>query len=220
MEDRQGNLPLAENLYQQAVVANPQHAGALNDLGLCLARQGKLEASVSVIEQAIRLQPAKALYRNNAATVLAEMRQDQQALGHLAAVHGVAEANYNMGQLLVGRGRAAEAAPYFQVALQHDPTMQAAQIALTNLQGADMASARVGSQNFQPAETPASGPHQAPQAGPQLQFPATALTPGYDTSSYAPPMYQAPRTPYPAAVPRVGAVYLPPVATPGRGMQR
>ena len=27
MEDRQGNLPLAENLYQQAVTANPQHAG-------------------------------------------------------------------------------------------------------------------------------------------------------------------------------------------------
>src|SRR5262249_37594422 len=40
MEDRQGNLPLAETLYQQAVTGNPQNAAALNDLGLCLAREG------------------------------------------------------------------------------------------------------------------------------------------------------------------------------------
>ena len=79
MEDRHGDLPLAENLYGLAVTANPQHAGALNDLGLCLARQGKLEPSLQVLEQAIQLQPAKPLYRNNAATVLVELRQDQRA---------------------------------------------------------------------------------------------------------------------------------------------
>ena len=99
MEDRQSNLPLAENLYQQAVTANPQNAAALNDLGLCLAREGKLEPSLQVLEQAIHLQPDKSLYRNNAATVLVEMRQDQRALAHLAAVHNPAEANFNLGQL-------------------------------------------------------------------------------------------------------------------------
>jgi tetratricopeptide (TPR) repeat protein len=135
MEDRQGNLPLAESLYRQAVTANPQHAGAHNDLGLCMARQGKLELSVQEIEQAIHLQPKKALYRNNVATVLVEMQQDQKALAHLAAVHGPAEANYNLGQLLVQRGRTQEALGYFQSALAQNPSMTHAQTAIAKLQG-------------------------------------------------------------------------------------
>lgn len=142
MEDRLGNMPLAENLYSQAAKSNPQHAGALNDLGLCLARQGKLQPSVQVLEQAIQLQPTKALYRNNAATVLVEMHQDQRALAHLAAVHAPAEANYNLGQLLVERGRPTDAVPYFQAALQLNPGMQPAQDALAKLQGNRMAAAK------------------------------------------------------------------------------
>jgi tetratricopeptide (TPR) repeat protein len=233
MEDRQGNLPLAESLYQQAAAANPQHAASLNDLGLCHARQGKLEASVSVIEQAIQLQPDKALYRNNAATVLVEMRQDQRALVHLAAVHGAAEAHYNMGQLLANRGRAAEAAPYFQTALEHDPTMQAAQIALAKLHGGQVGDSAewtptwaptMAPQRVAPEDASQFAPQVGPQSQPDLQFPATAQTPGYNASSYVPPGYQAPRTPHPTvATPRIGNAaprFLPPVASPGRGFQR
>ena len=51
MEDRLGQLQLAENLYGQALAANPQHAGAMNDLGICLARQGRLDASIQTLEQ-------------------------------------------------------------------------------------------------------------------------------------------------------------------------
>ena len=135
MEDRQGQLPLAESLYQRAVATNPQHAGALNDLGLCLARQGKLQQSAQCIEQAIHLQPDKALYRNNAATVLVEMRQDQKALAHLSAVHGPAASNYNLGKLLVDRGRPHEALAYFQSAVELDPAMEPARAAIAQLHG-------------------------------------------------------------------------------------
>jgi tetratricopeptide (TPR) repeat protein len=229
MEDRLGGLQLAENLYQQAVAANPEHAGALNDLGLCLARQGKLEPSIQVIEKAVTLQPEKALYRNNAATVLIEMRQDQKALAHLAAVHGTARANYNMGQLLVQRGRTVEAAAYFVAALEMDPTMQAAQVALANLQGPMTSEApSVASGAVAPGFTPAVGqqpsqpvaPQQAP-AGPEFSFPSTASNPAWGTSSYVPRGHYAPAGQYPAgqypqqqAVPRVSQVpprYLPPV---------
>lgn len=212
MEDRQSNMPLAENLYQQAVTANPQNAAALNDLGLCLAREGKLEPSSQVLEQAIHLQPDKSLYRNNAATVLVEMRQDQRALGHLAAVHNAADANFNLGQLLVDRGRPGDAVTYFQTALQLNPSMQQATDALAKLgaqpntpiiaQQTPVAPA-MPQQQFAPA-----GPNLGPQqptysSGPQLGYPATARTPGLGTSSYVPPQY------------------VPPVASqPGRPLQR
>jgi tetratricopeptide (TPR) repeat protein len=205
-EDRQGNLPLAENLYQRAVAANPQNAAALNDLGLCLAREGKLDASLQVIEQAIQLQPDKALFRNNAATVLVEMRQDQRALAQLATVHPPAEANYNLGQLLVERGRAADAGPYFQAALQQNPGMQKAQEALAKLQGNPVAIAAP------PAAMPAAqapvtpGPMSAPQQtwsnGPQLGYPATARTPAPSQSSYVPPRYLPPVANRPGALQR------------------
>jgi len=211
MKDRQGNLPLAENLYKQAVTANPQNAGALNDLGLCLARQGKLDASAQVLEQAVQLQPAKPLYRNNAATVLVEMRQDQRALGHLAAVHGAAEANYNLGQLLVERNRGPEAAPYFQAALQQNPAMQPAQDALAKLQGT------------QPTRVAVTAPAVTPPVTPQADAPAGQLwTP---QPSWAIP----PQDGYPATAegPSLGAQgsarprYLPPVATrPGAAARR
>src|SRR4029078_10841275 len=83
----------------------------------------------------IHLQPDKSLYRNNAATVLVEIRQDQRALGHLAAVHNPADANFNLGQLLVDRGRPADAATYFQTAIQLNPGMQQAKDAIAKLGG-------------------------------------------------------------------------------------
>jgi tetratricopeptide (TPR) repeat protein len=192
MEDRQGELRLAETLYRQAVGANPQHAGALNDLGLCMARQGQLEPSIEIIEQAIALQPEKALYRNNAATILVEMRQDQRALAHLGAVHAAAEASYNLGQLLVQRGRPADAALYFQAAIEQNPEMQAAHVALAQLQGHDFAaqgganSPHVTSGAAIPNAGAAVVPQQQP-AGPQLGYPATAQSPDFGASSYAPP---------------------------------
>ena len=224
MEDRLGELAMAETLYQQAVTANPQHAGALNDLGLCLARQGRLEASVQVIEQAVQLQPEKALYRNNAATVLVEMRQDQRALGHLAAVHGAAEANYNLGQLFVQRGRPQEATPYFQAAVQQNPQMQSAQLALAKLQGATTPDTTTPAQPTVPLNSPATPP-QAPTAGPQFHYyPATARSPELGASTYVPPVYYGPQryTP-PAGAPANGQTptrYLPPVASQPGPVQR
>jgi tetratricopeptide (TPR) repeat protein len=201
MEDRQNELKLAETLYRQAVAANPQHAGALNDLGLCLARQGQLDPAVQVIEQAITLQPQKALYRNNAATILVEIRQDQRALAHLSAVHGSAEANYNLGQLLVQRGRPADATVYFQTALQYNPELQAAQMALGQLQGQPQVMPDAFAPNTEPVMTP-----QQPPAGPQLEYPATANTPDFGTSSQMLPLSRG----------RIGALPARPYAVPNQ----
>jgi tetratricopeptide (TPR) repeat protein len=206
MEDRLGQMSVAENLYNQAVAANPGHAGALNDLGLCLARQGKLDASVQVLEQAIQLQPEKPLYRNNAATVLVEMREDHRALAHLAAVHASADANYNFGQLLVQRGRPADAAPYFQAAVDQNPQLQHAHVALAKLRGEQVpATTSYAPSTTSPPQAPAAqhvAPTYAPQNGPTLTYPATATAPGYNTSSSMPTRYLPPIATRPSPVQR------------------
>jgi Tfp pilus assembly protein PilF len=181
MEDRAGNLPVAESLYQRAVTANPQQAGALNDYGLCLAREGKLQQSEQVLEQAVYLQPDKPLYRNNVATVLVELQDDRRALAHLSAVHAPAEANYNLGQLLVERNRPQDAVKYFQAALGIDPAMQPAQIALAQLnapangqQPSAMAQSPTAPQATGIAGSVSSSPQIQPQ---QPTFPETAQAP-------------------------------------------
>lgn len=235
MEDRQNQLSLAESLYRRAVASNSQHAGALNDLGLCLARQGRLEESVQTLERAIQLQPGKPLYRNNVATVLVEMHQDQRALAHLAAAHGSAEANYNLGELLVQRGRGKEATPYFIAAVEQRPDMQPAHDALADLQGsgtsgtpgiasstptdttiapaagahnaASVAGPTVTAPPAGPTNAPAESPQSTEVMGPQFSYPATARTPEPGVSSYMAPRYPAPAAaPYvPYGDPRIGA---------------
>ena len=228
MEDRQGQLAVAESLYGRAAAADPQHAGALNDLGLCLARQGKLEQSVQTIEQAVHLQPDKALYRNNAATVLIELRQDQMALAHLSAVHGPAASNYNMGKLLVQRNRPADALAYFQAAERIDPSMQQAAVAIAQLGGTPAATSPMAAgqtpspQSVEPSDF---GPQLAPQQ--PADYPATARGPALNASSQVTPPGNYPRpggTVTPAGPTYRSAIaprYLPPVhpMTPG-GMVR
>jgi tetratricopeptide (TPR) repeat protein len=227
MEDRQGQLTIAESLYRRAAAADPQHAGALNDLGLCLARQGQLEQSAQTIEQAIHLQPDKALYRNNAATVLIELQRDQMALAHLSAVHGPAASNYNMGKLLVQRNRPADALAYFQAAQRIEPTMQEAALAIARLGGTPVEAAQIAAgQTTSPpsAETSAFGPQLAPQhPATQPNYPATARGPALNASSQVPTPGYYPRpaaTITPAAPAYRSATaprYLPPVhpMTPG-----
>lgn len=232
LEDRQGNLPLAEILYRRAIATNPQHAGALNDLGLCLARQGKFDESVRAIEQAINLQPEKALYRNNVATVLVEMHEDQRALAHLSAVHSPAESNYNLGQLLVARGRPHEAAMYYQTALDIDPTMEPARLAISQLHGTLTDAAQVVAEGptMQPQEvTPTYGPRYSPEPAPtEPSFPETARGPAFGTSSYVPPSryypannsaqaYQVPARQAPVYQTATAPRYLPPVRSTAPG---
>jgi tetratricopeptide (TPR) repeat protein len=231
-------------LYQQVVAAHPQNAAALNDLGLCLARQGKLEPSVQALEQAIQLQPEKALYRNNAATVLVEMRHDQRAMAHLSSVHGPADVQFNMGQLMVARNRTADAERYFQAALEMNPGMKEAADALAQLPGRQPNSAwpsvpsvttegapavvETPAPTAPQAEVPQTAPTMGPQFGPQMSFPSEARAPGYGQSTYMPPAYQSPMGPYPGGYPQPNVPWvgqapvrsLPPVGTVPAGARR
>lgn len=131
--DRAGDLAAAELLYRQAIAADPTSAAAVNDLGLCLARQGKLEPSAAVLHQAIMMRPDKQLYRNNMATVLVELGRTDEALAQLNTVCEPATAHYNVGQLLVRGGKPLEAQTQFEQAIAVDPSLAPAHEALAKL---------------------------------------------------------------------------------------
>ena len=157
LEDREGQLDAALHYYRQAVQKHPQSAKALNDLSLCFARRGQLVEAVPPMEQAIRLQPAKQLYRNNLAKVLIELNQVGGALQHQLAVHPPAIAHYNMGVLLHQRDRNEEARNFLTQATQLDPSLVAAGTLMAQLPGGVRQFAQTGV-----SETPASNDHILP----------------------------------------------------------
>ena len=63
------------------------------------------EKSTAALDEAVRIQPAVVLYRNNIAMVLVDLGQIEAAYSHLAAVHPEAVAHYNLGYLLLKKGK-------------------------------------------------------------------------------------------------------------------
>lgn len=133
LRDRQERLEEATQLYLQATQRTPDNASAHNDLGLCYARRGMLSESRASLERAVSLQPAKKLYRNNLATVLVELGQDEQAIAHLTAAWGPAAASHNLGVLLKDSGQPEKAREYFARALQYNPQLEVARRQLATL---------------------------------------------------------------------------------------
>ncbi len=160
MEDRQGRLRIAEQLYRRLVEANSKDPTAFNDLGLCLARQGRLEESAEALHIAVALQPAKQRYRNNLATVFVEMHRDQEALQQLTAVHGPAIAHFNLGHLLARRGRPQDTAAPLATVSRADARMTQAQFPVATLAGAQSGRGAVvgNSGNLMGRQATISGP--------------------------------------------------------------
>jgi Flp pilus assembly protein TadD len=125
--DRRGELAEATKQYKKCCKAHPDNAAAFNDLGLCLHRQGQLPESATALREAVRLQPERKLYTNNLATVLVEQGRRDEAFKVLASAHGTAAAHYNVGYLLQQQGDKRSALEQFQMAVNTDPSMTAAQ---------------------------------------------------------------------------------------------
>jgi len=121
LQDHQNKLAEATALYQRAVKANPKEASAFNDMGLCYARRGMATEALSAMGKAAQLQPEKALYRNNLASVLVDQHRVDDALVQLRAVNNESVANYDLGILLEQRKQDNVAQTHFQRAIELNP---------------------------------------------------------------------------------------------------
>lgn len=171
--DREGNFGKAESLYHRAIELQPTNALALNDLGMMYARRGKVAEAGTQLNRAIQLKPMNQRYRNNMAIVLIDAGRSEEAFSHLAAVHGEANAHYNLGFLLSQRQMHAAAIHHVNQALTLNPQLEPARQLADQLTRAAPPSSP-GGQRYQPVST---SPRNAANYRPDASFSAPSTRP-------------------------------------------
>jgi Tfp pilus assembly protein PilF len=126
LKEQMGESDNAILIYQRAAAVYPHESSVFNNMGLCYARQGRLDEAASALNRAVQMTPRNVRYRNNLATVLVDRGNVREAFDHLRQVHGEAAAYYNLGYLLNKKGQTQAAVQHFSLALRADPSMVAA----------------------------------------------------------------------------------------------
>ncbi len=130
LDDLEGALAY----YAKAVKAYPENAAVYNDMALFYAEHDMGQKAYRALEEAIRLEPTRSVYRNNMATVLVQLGRNKEAFTHLRAINDEPTAFYNLGYLLQEHGQTEEAIRHFRIAVKKKPTLHEAWIWLENLE--------------------------------------------------------------------------------------
>jgi len=130
-----GDAARARGLAEKARERAPRDVGALNVLGLSLAKLGDPEAAVKAFDAAIRVMPANATLYFNKGCVLEEMKKTVAARAAMERAIALApahsEALAHMASLTTQRGAMDKAREYAQRALARDPQQPVALLAVT-----------------------------------------------------------------------------------------
>jgi DNA-binding transcriptional MerR regulator len=106
-EDR-GELGVAEQLYRQAILAQPSLAAACTNLGNLLYRRGALADARAAYEHALEYEPGQAEARYNLGNLLEDLGETEQSIAELRRVCWThpefADAHYNLGLMLARVG--------------------------------------------------------------------------------------------------------------------
>ncbi len=122
-----GRWQEASRLYRQILVFDPSHTDSLHRLGLITHQLGHPLLGISLVRQAVALNPAEPSYHLNLANLLMRQGQHDEAV----ACYWIAlnlwpdsiEALNNCGTLLRDLGRPAEALEYYDRALALAPSL-------------------------------------------------------------------------------------------------
>ena len=120
----------AEEVYLELLQADPDHAGALNLVGVCRVNDGRPEAAISAYEQALELDPENPAIHSNLGVALLRMGQLDRARealeGALALDPGHVEARVNLAAVCIRRGDRAGALKHLEAVLAVDPLNETA----------------------------------------------------------------------------------------------
>lgn len=122
---RMGRVSLAESLYRELLVADPNDPNALHLMGLLLSQTGRAEEAVSLLVRSVQASPDVAHFRSNLASVLGKLGRLAEAAEHLRrAVRlqpDLAEGHNNLGVALESLGQLEEAMRCYHEALRLRP---------------------------------------------------------------------------------------------------
>jgi predicted TPR repeat methyltransferase len=131
---RAGRLDAAAAGYRAVLAQAPQHAGALNYLGMVALQAGRPDQAIESLQAAIAAQPDLAEAHNNLG--LALQRSGRVVDGLIAFERAVAlkpmlaDAQFNLASAARAAGNPDRAEQAYRAALQHDPRLASAYVEL------------------------------------------------------------------------------------------
>jgi tetratricopeptide (TPR) repeat protein len=120
-----GRLREAEQLYRQILAQQPNHADALNLLGMLAGQTGRLDAAPNLIRRAIAICSTNVSYYNNLGNALVDAGQLDEAIAvyrqAMVLSPQFASAHYNMGVALERKRQLDEAIAAYRQAIRLQP---------------------------------------------------------------------------------------------------
>jgi len=134
---RAGRLDLAAEVYRRILAVEPEHAAALELLGVVAHQQGQHAEAVDYIRRALTLCPTAAPYHNNLGDALQALQKIPEAIAaYQRAVEldpRLPEAHWGLGRIWQQQGKLAEAARCYQRSIELKPDFTAAHNNLGNV---------------------------------------------------------------------------------------
>jgi predicted O-linked N-acetylglucosamine transferase (SPINDLY family) len=134
---RAGRPAEAEQAYRAILAQRPDHAEALDYLGVLLHQQGRNEEALRLIQAAVDRMPRHAGFRSDLGTVHQQMGDLDAAVAcfrqALAVEPGFADGHYNLGNALSLQGKRDDALVSYRRALALSPRHVRAHFNLANL---------------------------------------------------------------------------------------
>lgn len=122
---RAGRLAEAEQMYRQVLATHPRHAGAVHLLGLVAFQNGKHDAAVDYLKQAIEIDALQAPFSADLGEIYRTLGKIPEAIAAfreaLRLDTELAEIQHNLGTLLQAQGSTAEATACFREAIRIAP---------------------------------------------------------------------------------------------------
>jgi Tfp pilus assembly protein PilF len=174
--DQLGESPKAVAEYEQAIKATPRDADLLNSYGYYFYSRGQWAEAESQLRLAVAANPKHQRAWTNLGMTLAQQQRYAESLDAFGRVNGSAAAYSNVAFILTTQGKRDEAKRYYREALQLDPNMAIARLALAKLEKPAPANPEMRPPTLPVAARPAAEP--LPDLSPVVvREPATAAAP-------------------------------------------
>lgn len=131
--DRSGEFDKALNEYQRGLQENPKDAKLLNSLGYGYYCRGEWAAAEANLRKAVAADPKFAGAWNNLGMTLAQQSKYDESLAAFGNAVTQAQAHCNLAFIQATQAKIAEAKQHYQIALQLEPGLQIARLALQRL---------------------------------------------------------------------------------------